>query len=521
MKLKDNSKIILSNMPFMIILMNLVFVCINIQINAKEPDNFSVVYVNNNTGSALFDGSAEKPIGDGKTGPCATIMQGLKSVSIGGKVIIANTGKDYRERVRIGKLRKGRAATPLVIEGCGAAVSGLVTVKSTWWKLYRDDIYYYEFNKTDDPTIESESGLPNSNWLGALKHQGWFSERQAPEIFFVNGKSVLHVNDLVKIPECGFFYDTQANPRRIYFRLPENSKIDDCIIDIPLNCGVFVDDDYVVVRNLISRYSQDDGFAGFWGIGVVFENCNGSYNCDQGISLHGTSMTLIDGGLFERNGGCGIADVMSSFTLYRNVVVRDNMIMGALFQGLAHSMLSCRLFGNYGSQIASGQGSIINLTNCLIIGNQPAEGSGTGVQIERGRLDHCTIINCTTGLSVSKSATITNSVFANCISDLISIQPTSISDFKLHSCWFKGNRVSLGSSIVDAKSWEEFAKTNKSIDKIIWDDIKLEAPIYKIPDDSPYIKSADYNTRPGAVLPLWEKWEILPSSVAPEIHPHP
>jgi hypothetical protein len=338
----------------------------------------TVWYVNNRIGSDAFDGRAETPGADGRSGPFRTIMQAVRQADMGAYLSIANTAEDYREQVEIAGTKKGRPDNPLVLEGHGATVSGLVEIETARWERFRDDIYSFA-NRLGGtnyvPTVWYErrigdavfGAMPNSNWLGHWTHQGWFTEKEAPEIFFLNGQPGPHVRDPAAIPQGGFFYDTTSSPRRLYFRLPPGRTIGDCRVELPIHLGVYVSDDYVVVRNLASKYSADDGFSGFWAQGVVLANVSGSFNCDQGISFHGTSGTLIDGGLFERNGGCGIADVMSCVTIYRNVVVRDNMIMGALLDGFAHSLLNCRFYGNYETQVRAG--ASVNLTGCLIAGN--------------------------------------------------------------------------------------------------------------------------------------------------------
>lgn len=476
----------------------------------------ATVYVNNRTGADTLDGRAATPAGDGKAGPVASIARALELVPVSGRVSIANTGTDYREALRVQRLHKGRAAAPLVIEGNGAAVTGLVTVPAARWTVLKDDVYWFENKTTDNPP--KPGPMPNSNWLGFLRHQGWFTEPQAPEIFFLDGKTAPQVRELAAIAPGGFFYDTLANPRRLYFRLPAGKALADCALDVPLNTGVFVDDDYVVVRNLISRYSQDDGFAGFWGIGVVFENCNGSYNCDQGISLHGTSVTIIDGGLFERNGGAGIVDVMTSTTIYRNAVVRDNMIAGALLQGLAHSLISCRFSGNQGTQVGADKGAALNLTNCLVVGTT-VNGKANGVSMERGRLDHCTIVECATGVAASKGGEVINCVLAKCTGSLVSVPAAALPAFRIGTTILAPGTLVLGERKVTAETWAEFAKTTPWAAGNILADPGLKPPLYSLPTDSPYLKAAQYDSTPGAVLKPWDGWR--PTDEPGAVQPHP
>lgn len=466
-------------------------------------------YVNNRTGSDAYDGRAETPAAGGKVGPFRTIMQAVRQADVGAYIEIANTGDDYREQVEIAGTKKGRPDNPLVLEGHGATVSGLVEVEMARWDHFRDDIYSFA-NRLGGTDYVSRAwyerrigdafygAMPNSNWLGHWSHQGWFTEKQAPEIFFLNGKPGPHVRDLTAIPQGGFFYDTTSSPRRLYFRLPAGAKLGDCRVELPIHQGVFVSDDYVVIRDLASKYSQDDGFSGFWAQGVVLVNVNGSFNCDQGISFHGTSGTLIDGGLFERNGGCGIADVMSCVTIYRNVVVRDNMIMGALLQGFAHSLLNCRFCGNYATQIRGA--TAMNLTECQIVGNGGVGKEDIGISLcEAARLDHCTIVNCRQGVVVeSGKASIRNSVLAGCTNALIAVKPAAMGGFHVAKSVFGPGTVALGTNKLNTVQWAALTNSAPGFADSAAESLALAAPLYLLPTNSPNLKHAEYGLTPGA-----------------------
>jgi hypothetical protein len=352
------------------------------------PTNF---YVNNITGSDSYDGRSAVPTVDGNSGPCRTIMEAVRKATVGAHISIARTGGDYLETVTIRDFKKGTPTAPLIIDGNGATVNGLVQVTADRWHLLKDDIYWME----NRPGHNELSGMPNCNWLVFLKHQGWFTERQAPNIFFMDGKPAPHTNSLDTIPQGGYFYDTQSDPRRIYVRLPAGRKLEDVKLEFPQNQGVTIADDYVIIRNLRSIYSIDDGFAAKSGIGIVFENITGSYNCDQGFSMHHECVTICDGGLFERNAGCGICDVQNCTTIFRNVVVRDNMVTGALMKGLAHSFLSCKFYGNQGAQLSADDPCPVLLKDCSIDG-----GGGPGITGKSIRAEGCTFTNCV-GMKIS------------------------------------------------------------------------------------------------------------------------
>ena len=337
-------------------------------------------------------------------------------------------------------------------------------------------------------------------------------------IFFLNDKTAPHVQNLADIPQAGFFYDTLTSPRRLYFRLPANGKLADQHIKLPMNTGVYASDDYVVVRNMISKYSQDDGFAGFWGIGVVFENINGSYNCDQGFSMHGTSATVIDGALFERNAGCGIADVMSSVSIFRNIVVRDNLFAGGLFQGHAHTLLSCRFENNRGAQVGSSTGATINLVNCLINGG----GNNNGITLDYGRLDHCTIVNSPTGLYVTKGVSVRNSIITNCGQHPLAFESKIAANISLFKTIIGLQQPDSWDAYITATFADAGAKYLKAVnkeDELINNVPVLTAPLFLLPNDSPYYKIGEYNTTPGATLKEYTGWAVVEE--AGDAVPHP
>jgi hypothetical protein len=455
-------------------------------------------YVNNVTGSDQYDGlSADK---SGESGPCATIMGALQKATVGAQISIANTGVDYREFVNITSFNKGRPSTPLVIDGHGAAVSGLVQVPAFHWMLLKDDIYWFENSKGKD-ALGNPGWMPNSNWLGFTKHQGWFDQPQAPQIFFFNGMVAPSVTSLAAIPPGGFFYDTLASPRRLYFRLPPNTTLADCAIDVPLNAGVFLVDSYITIRNLVSHYSVDDGFWGYWGVGEVLENVNGSYNCDQGSSFHGTSGVTVDGGLFEHNGGCGIVDVESSVSVYSNCIVRDNAIGGVLFDGLGHALLNCNIYGNEHVQVEVNADASLNIRNCLVVGAGTQDPQAIGVRLlkGRGRIEHCTITNCATGIQAFENATIKNSIIACCVT-LIDIKKDALPKFAISKTLLAPGTVQLGDAVYAPEKLGELAQAPQVKD-LMFDTPKLERPNYLLSKESPYYKAAEYGQVLGAVLP--------------------
>jgi hypothetical protein len=481
----------------------------------------NTVYVNNKTGSDDFSGTAAELAADGKTGPFKTIMQAVRQCAVGARIVIANTGDDYRETVSIEGYRKGLADAPLVIDGQGAYVSGLVELSPAQWVHFKDDIYVFP-NKVGDSDFkprghfERKIGdavygiMPNSNWLGFMRHQGWFVEEDAPEIFLLNGVPGTNSLSLEAIHPGGFFYDAQSavlkdlpGQRSLFFRLPEGKTLKECRVELPLNRGVYVSDDYVTVCNLGSRYSQDDGFAGFWGQGVVLRNIHACFNCDQGVSFHGNSTTLIDGALIERNAGCGIVDVMSSSTFYRNVTVCSNYPSGVLFSGFAHAMYHCQIKDNCGVQIQIDKGASGSLDDCMIVGRGDKVTSAA-VRLEHGRINHCTIVNSAVGVSVKLAASIRNSIVADC-PVAVEIDKDAVDEVAIDKTLLGLGEVRAGSQKIAQGDWESWVKEHARMAGAVIASPKLEGPCFQLSNDSPFLKIGENGTVPGVRTPFIKK----------------
>ena len=103
-----------------------------------------IFYVNNITGKDSHDGRQSSPTEDGRYGPVATITRAIELAPPSSRILIANTGLDYRETVRVGKDKHGKPDAPFVIDGQGATVNGLLQAPAKAWTHFRDDIFYFE-----------------------------------------------------------------------------------------------------------------------------------------------------------------------------------------------------------------------------------------------------------------------------------------------------------------------------------------------------------------------------------------
>jgi len=188
------------------------------------------------------------------------------------------------------------------------------------------------------------------------------------------------------------------------------------------------------------------------------------------------------------------------------------MIMGALLDGFAHSMLNCRFYGNYETQI--GAGAAVNLTQCLIIGNGGEDKADVGIRLSSaGRLDHCTIVNCRRGVAVERGiASVRNSVLANCTDDLIVVDAQAVVNFTLAKSVLSLGQVTMGTTKVGAEQWAEFVKATPRFADNAVEALALAGPLYLLPAGSPNFKRGDYDTTPGAcaLTTPYEGWKPLP-----------
>lgn len=203
---------------------------------------------------------------------------------------------------------------------------------------------------------------------------------------------------------------------------------------------------------------------------------------------------------------------MSSFSIYRNCVIRDNLIGGALLLGTGHNMLSCRFSGNRRVQVEIGHGATANLDNCLIIGNAAGNAEqppADGVYMEYGRLDHCTIVNSKIGLSVGIGASVKNSVIQTCSQPIV-VASKAVETLVLdHTILGPGNSI-IGDQKVSQDNWADVAWQLKLSATTTIDTLALEAPLYRLNRNAP----AESEPAPGANLELSQGYTPLVDDTA-------
>lgn len=433
-----------------------------VNVVAAESPVLRIVYVDSEKGDDARDGAAPLAAG-GAHGPLLTIKRALQVASPGATIQLAS-GQEFHETVLVEGYNLGTAASPLVIDGNGATLSGLVEIPRTDWK--RDDNGRYYVDAGILQRFAPQGAMPKSNWLWHWKRQEWWRETEAPGVLFINGNAAAQAESAEKLTPGSWFYNVNAQPLRIWFMPPEgNAPVH---LSVAANRGVILNDDYVVVRNLASQYSSDDGFSTFLAASAVFENIYGANNCDQGISLHNYTAGVVVGSLFERNGGCGIVDVMSTQSVYIQTTVRNNMVSGAWLAGSSHTLQSCLFVDNRGAQLTVCSGTRANLVNCLIRGKDEINAMQPGIEVQGDvRIDHCTIADCAPGVNISSASqaltVCTNSIFLRCQNGYI--RAPEAQKLSIAQCLFAvDGGISIGNKLL---SLSDPAWAEKPLDRLL------------------------------------------------------
>ena len=101
------------------------------------------IFVDNDLGNDLFDGLRAQPSGE-RGGPVRTFRKALRLTRHGDRVIVANTGRPYRECLTLaGGNHSGDALGPFTIVGNGATLDGTAPIRPQDWEHYRADVLRY------------------------------------------------------------------------------------------------------------------------------------------------------------------------------------------------------------------------------------------------------------------------------------------------------------------------------------------------------------------------------------------
>ncbi len=138
------------------------------------------IYVDNRAGNDRFDGGAATSVEPG-LGPFRTLSRAVCAARAGDRILLANTGRAYRESISlVGSRHSGTAYSPFVIEGQGAVLDGSALVPPNAWQIAAGDVFRFQperkayqqlfLNGYPVPRIEATAG---DTRLPRLEPQQW------------------------------------------------------------------------------------------------------------------------------------------------------------------------------------------------------------------------------------------------------------------------------------------------------------------------------------------------------------
>jgi len=356
-------------------------------------------HVDNVKGSdAEGDGSGAKPF--------QTIAAAVKRAKVSDAIYLTPNAAPYAERVNL--LAGGTAEKPFVFDGRGAVINQLTHYAVDKWKSEGAGVY--------SMPLPNNAHVMDKHWTGF-------------DLVFFDGQAGTNCVSRETLVPSGYFLFKQRlkiadkfHPlhNTLYIRLPEGRTPGEVKVEAPGNATIFhCEKPHVVIRNLTAMYCTQDGFATTRASGIVFERVRGCYNMDQGISHHGSEVTVRDS-RFDHNAGCGIVDVYDAVKVrYERCLIEDDTYRGGVeFHSGEFVMEDCVIRNNPRKALEVTRPNVrVTLRNCLLMG--PEDRLATGISHGQGslRMERCTLSRFGTGLSVGpgiSNLTVTGCAFIAC-----------------------------------------------------------------------------------------------------------
>lgn len=336
----------------------------------------------------------------------ATFQHAVTLLAAGDTLDIANTGKPYCERLLITR-EIGTPSQPLIIEGNGAVLSGLLPLDQSKWSRQADGVYVYAV-----PPMARN-----------LKQVLMMGDQEVPAV------------DKPEELKSGFCC---WQPEKVLF-MPENEGIlkTGNLQATLIDSGVALQNtSYVTIRNIISERHTNDGFNFHGNVrGIQLENVIGRYNGDDGCSIHEDGQLTVRNSWFHHN-TYGIEDINASNSTYQNVLCEDNEV-GVHFSGGMHQITDSTFRNNSTHQVRISSGKPSNYLgkdraafmydNLCVARNVQVYGGKTGVlTFNRARL--FMINSIITGSQIGilqlkgSSLELRNSVLADCTESLAKLE---------------------------------------------------------------------------------------------------
>jgi len=387
------------------------------------------VHVDNRTGSDENDGaSAETPL--------ATIREAVRRLAPGDVLTLANTGAPYRESIGLHG-RAGKPGAPLVIEGNGAAISGLKPIPRDQWQEKEGGVFFFP----------AKSGGARRPYL------------------VEDGQPTPAAKSLAELQPGQSFWA----PEGVHFMPGPARTMDDHRLEgTLLSAGVAIANaSCIVVRNLVCEYFSNDGVNVHGNCrGLLFENIECRWNGDDGFSVHEDVGAVVYGGHFHHN-NFGIQDVNAARSVFHGVVVEDNRLVGVDFYGGFHSLVDAVVRNNAQGQVRVGPGSARHLgfadANPACMGltyfkNVSICGGPVGLHVRKGArasVANCLVLGGATGVVVEEGAAchILKSVIADCAERELACSSAE-AHFDCNVYW--PGRLSWAGSLYGPGAWADY-----------------------------------------------------------------
>ena len=329
-----------------------------------------------------------------QTAPFRTVGRAVRDLKPGVILNLKPTSEPYPAGIRIEV--SGTPELPIIIDGHGSVVSGMRRLPGDHWKAEGGDVF--------------SRPLTNNAWVMASHWEGGF------ELVRFDGKPGHNVTTREALAPLAYFLyknrkDSKTDSRHntLYIRLPPGKMPDDLIVEgIDATGGIYVGGSHVTVRNLICEFNGDDGFSTHANRGVIFENVEGRFNMDQGMSHHGSEV-VVRNAHFHHNAGCGVVDVYpEARTRYEHCLIESDTWRGGVeFHSGVFDMADCLIRANPKRTLTVTKGARVKLRNCLLVA--PEVGTPTGVSVDGAGseldMQNCTFFGFAVGLDARVSGT--------------------------------------------------------------------------------------------------------------------
>lgn len=266
------------------------------------PLSGKTIIVDQQTGDDARDGSSPPQ-------SVKTLARAVALCAPGDVLSVVPGATPYFEALEFGP-RGGLPGRPIVVEGNGAVLSGLLPIPPEQWQDRGDGLWFF-------PTTFRHGSL-------------------VPFLVLPDGTRIPAAAKAAAIAPGQAFWDAQG----ILYRSDADRRPGDLGLRGALRAAgvALAGTCHLTVRNLTCEYFANDGFNVHGSCqGLFFENIVARHNGDDGFSVHEDVGVTVHAGWFHDN-TYGIQDVNLSRSQYVGVRVENNRAHGVHFNGGTHSV---------------------------------------------------------------------------------------------------------------------------------------------------------------------------------------